>query len=60
MKFHMAGTVQLAITQSFTAHREVKIKQMVTLLNISSIITDIYYFIQNLVRNCLMFVPVSI
>ena len=56
----MAGTVQLAITQAFTAHREVKIKQMATLLNISSIITDIYYFIQNLVRNCLMFVPVSI
>jgi hypothetical protein len=60
LTFYKAGTVTLAITQAFKAHWEMKIKQMATLLNIGLIITNIYYFIQNSLLTCLMFVPISI
>jgi hypothetical protein len=57
--FHIPWTIILAITQDFTAHWEMKIKHMATPLNLGSIITNIYYFIQTSARTCLMFVPIS-
>jgi hypothetical protein len=42
---HMAGIVKLAMIQAFTAHIKMKIKQMVTVLNIGSIISSLKYFI---------------
>jgi hypothetical protein len=45
LTIYMAGIVKLDMIQAFTAHQEMKLKQMATLLNIGSSITSFKSFI---------------